>query len=68
MDWRFEARRDTGRHFPRISIPGVASIVVPAREHSLDFLKLGQTIATDGVQVSVVATGDNDQIKIERVG
>ena len=27
MDWRFEARRDTGRHFPWISIPGVASIV-----------------------------------------
>ena len=26
MDWRFEARRDTGRHFPWISIPGVASI------------------------------------------
>jgi hypothetical protein len=68
MDWRFEARRDTGRHFPWISIPGVASIVVPVREHSLDFLKVGQTIATDGVQISVVATGDNDQIKIERVG
>jgi hypothetical protein len=41
--------------------------VVPAREHSLDFLKVGQTIATDGVQISVVATGDNDQIKIERL-
>jgi hypothetical protein len=27
MDWLFEARRDTGRHFPWISIPGVASIV-----------------------------------------
>lgn len=27
MDWRFEAKRDTGRHFPRISIPGFASIV-----------------------------------------
>jgi hypothetical protein len=68
MDWLFEADRDAERRFPWISIPGVASIVVPAREHSLDFLKVGQTIATDGVQVSVVATGDNDQIKIERVG
>ena len=41
--------------------------VVPAREHSLDFLKVGQTFATDGIQISVVATGDNDQIKIERL-
>ena len=31
MDWRFEARRDTGRHFPWISIPGVASIVYWAK-------------------------------------
>jgi hypothetical protein len=42
--------------------------VVPPREHSLDFLKVGQSFATDGIQISVVATGDNDQISIERVG
>jgi len=27
MDWLFEARRDIERPSPRISIPGVASIV-----------------------------------------
>ena len=27
MDWLFEANRDAERRFPRISIPGVASIV-----------------------------------------
>jgi hypothetical protein len=27
MDWLFEASRDIGRRFPRISIPDVASIV-----------------------------------------
>ena len=27
MDWLFEADRDAERRFPRISIPGVASIV-----------------------------------------
>ena len=27
MDWLFEADRDGERRFPRISIPGVASIV-----------------------------------------
>jgi hypothetical protein len=27
MDWLFEADRDVERHFPRISIPGVASII-----------------------------------------
>jgi hypothetical protein len=27
MDWLFEARRDTRRRFPWISIPGVTSIV-----------------------------------------
>jgi Tfp pilus assembly PilM family ATPase len=41
--------------------------VIPAREHSLDFLKVGQSFATEGIQVSVVATGDNDQIKIEKL-
>jgi hypothetical protein len=41
--------------------------MVPAREHSLDFLKVGQTFATDGIRISVVATGDNDRIKIDRL-
>ena len=40
--------------------------VIPAREHSLDFLKFGQSFTTDGVKISVVSTGDNDQIKIEQ--
>ena len=40
--------------------------VIPAREHSLDFLKVGQTFTTDGVKISVVSSGDNDQIKIEQ--
>jgi hypothetical protein len=40
--------------------------VIPAREHSLDFLKVGQTFTTDGVKISIVSTGDNDQIKIEQ--
>jgi hypothetical protein len=39
--------------------------VIPAREHSLDFLKVGQSFTTDGVKISVVSTGDNDQVKIE---
>jgi hypothetical protein len=42
--------------------------VIPAQEHSLDFLKLGQSITTDGVKISVVQSGDNDQVKIERAG
>jgi hypothetical protein len=61
---RVDTRKDTV--FDMGSSTG--TYVVPAREHSLDFLKVGQTFATDGVQISVVATGDNDQIKIERVG
>jgi len=61
---RIDTRKDTV--FDMGSSTG--TYVVPAREHSLDFLKVGQTFATDGVQISVVATGDNDQIKIERVG
>ena len=61
---RVDTRKDTV--FDMGSSTG--TYVVPAREHSLDFLKVGQTIATDGIQISVVATGDNDQIKIERVG
>ena len=39
--------------------------VIPARDHSLDFLKVGQSFTTDGVKISVVSTGDNDQVKIE---
>jgi len=42
--------------------------VIPAREHSLDFLKVGQSFTTDGVKISVVQSGDNDQVKIERAG
>jgi hypothetical protein len=61
---RVDTRKDTV--FDMGSSTG--TYVVPAREHSLDFMKVGQTIATDGIQISVVATGDNDQIKIERVG
>ena len=61
---RVDTRKDTV--FDKGSSTG--TYVVPAREHSLDFLKVGQVITTDGIQISVVATGDNDQIKIERVG
>ena len=61
---RVDTRKDTV--FDMGSSTG--TYVVPAREHSLDFLKVGQSFATDGIQISVVATGDNDQIKIERVG
>ena len=59
---RVDTRKDTV--FDMGSSTG--KYVVPAQEHSLDFLKVGQTVSTDGVQISVVATGDNDQIKIER--
>jgi hypothetical protein len=40
--------------------------VIPARDHSLDFLKVGQSFTTDGIKISIVSTGDNDQIKIEQ--
>jgi hypothetical protein len=40
--------------------------VIPARDHSLDFMKVGQSFTKDGVKISVVSTGDNDQIKIEQ--
>jgi hypothetical protein len=40
--------------------------VIPAREHSLDFMKVGQSFTTDGIKITLVATGDNDQIKIEK--
>jgi hypothetical protein len=39
--------------------------LIPAREHTLDFLKVGQSFSTDGLKISVVSTGDNDQVKIE---
>jgi hypothetical protein len=42
--------------------------LIPAREHSLDFLKVGQSFTTDGVKISVVLSGDNDQIRIEPAG
>jgi len=40
--------------------------VVPARDHSLDFMKVGQFFTTDGIKISLVASGDNDQIRIEQ--
>jgi hypothetical protein len=40
--------------------------VIPARDHSLDFLKVGQFFTTDGIKISLVASGDNDQIRIEQ--
>ena len=39
--------------------------LIPALEHSLDFLKLGQSFTSDGVRITVVSTGDNDQVRIE---
>ncbi len=39
--------------------------VIPVREHSLDFMKVGQSFTTDGIKISLVATGDNDQIRFE---
>ena len=42
--------------------------LVPVGEHSLDLLKVGQTFATDGIKVTLVKSGDNDQIKIEQAG
>ena len=40
--------------------------LVPAREHSLDFLKTGQSFSADGVKVTLIRSGNNDQILIER--
>jgi hypothetical protein len=40
--------------------------VIPARDHSLDFMKVGQFFTTDGIKISLVASGDNDQIRIEQ--
>jgi len=40
--------------------------VVPVRAHSLDFLKVGQSFTTDGIKITLVMSGDNDQIKIEK--
>jgi len=42
--------------------------LVPVGEYSLDFLKVGQTFATDGIKVALVKSGENDQIKIEQAG
>jgi hypothetical protein len=42
--------------------------LVPAQEHSLDFLKVGQSFTADGVKITVLQSADNDQIKIESVG
>ena len=42
--------------------------LVPVQDHSLDFMKVGQSFTTDGIKISLVATGTNDQIKVERVG
>jgi hypothetical protein len=39
--------------------------VIPARDHSLDFMKVGQSFTTDGIKISLVASGDNDQIRVE---
>jgi hypothetical protein len=39
--------------------------VIPVREHSLEFMKVGQSFTTDGIKISLVATGDNDQIRFE---
>ena len=40
--------------------------LIPAREHSLDFLKVGQLFETDGVKISLVTSGSLDQILIEK--
>jgi hypothetical protein len=40
--------------------------LVPAQEHSLDFLKVGQSFTADGVKITVLQSADNDQIKIEQ--
>jgi hypothetical protein len=42
--------------------------LVPAQEHSLDFLKVGQSFTADGVKITVLQSAENDQIKIESVG
>ena len=39
--------------------------LVPVRDHSLDFLKVGQTFTTDGIKVTLVKSGDNDQLLVE---
>ena len=58
---RIDTRNDTV--WDRGSSTG--TYVIPAREHSLDFLKLGQSFTTDGVKISVMQSGNNDQVKIE---
>jgi hypothetical protein len=39
--------------------------VIPARDHSLDFMNVGQSFTTDGIKISLVVSGDNDQIRVE---
>ena len=58
---RIDTRNDTV--WDRGSSTG--TYVIPAREHSLEFLKLGQSFTVDGVKITVVQSGDNDQVKIE---
>jgi hypothetical protein len=43
----------------------MGTYVIPARDHSLDFMKVGQSFMTDGIKISLVASGDNDQIRVE---
>ena len=40
--------------------------LVPVQEHSLDFLKVGQSFSADGVKITVLQSADNDQIRIEQ--
>lgn len=60
---RVDTRKDTV--FDIGSSTGAYAI--PARDHSLDFLTVGHTFVSDGIQISVVSTGENDVIKIERL-
>jgi chorismate synthase len=39
-----------------------------ASEGAAGILEVGQSFTTDGVKISVVQSGDNDQVKIERAG
>jgi hypothetical protein len=31
----------------------------------LDFMNVGQSFTTDGIKISLVVSGDNDQIRVE---
>lgn len=39
--------------------------IVPASPHSLEFMREGQSISADGVKITLLKGGENDQIKIE---